>query len=478
MGYRSSGLSAIAAWMWSTARDGSWNLATPASAASRSTRPIPARRSASATLVPQLQRALVVGDGLREREARLGRDRRRDRRLERARQVMGRVPVIGDLGGMGGVTVPARLQGLREGRVKARPLARQQVVVDHLLEQRVAERVALDAGVRVGHEDLPRHRLAERKVDGLLVQAAGHRQERWVDPLTRRGGHAQELLGGVAQVRDSGEQHVAQRRGQGGPAVAVGRGEQLLRVERVATGPLVDRLDQRRVDVRPRDRPELRGGARAVQRQDLDPVRATRSLELRKERQERVAPVELVRAIGHHEEHGRVAEIPHEKRQQVASRPVGPVEVLHDEQHGCASGEPLEDAQQELEQAALAGREREAEGGVDGVGAEAGHEARQLGTGGTQDVLQLVGRQGSRERAQRLGQWRIRQGSVAQDQAPAYEHGGAAGLRDRHELRQQPCLAHAGLARDEGRAAAPLQGGRQRGLQAAELVGPADEDGA
>ena len=185
-------------------------------------------------VVPQLDRALVLRLRLGEGIARLVGIARRDRRLEGARQVVGRVPVVGELGGARRVTARAGLERPREGRVQPGALARQQVVVDRLLEQRVPEGVALDAGGRVGDEDLATDALAERLVERRLVERRGRREQGRVDALAGRRGDAQELLGRLGEVGGPGQEHVAQRGGQLRPAVLAGRDEQLLAEERVA----------------------------------------------------------------------------------------------------------------------------------------------------------------------------------------------------------------------------------------------------
>ena len=107
-----------------------------------------------ADLVPELDGALVVGHRLGERVGRLRGGRRPDRPLERARQVVRGVPVEGELGRMGRFRAGARLERPRERGVQAGALPRQQVVVHRLLEQGVAECVALAARRRVGDEHL------------------------------------------------------------------------------------------------------------------------------------------------------------------------------------------------------------------------------------------------------------------------------------------------------------------------------------
>ena len=165
-------------------------------------------------LAPQLQDPLVLGEGLREGVAPLRRDARDGRGLESARQVVRRIPVIGQLGRAGRVAAGARLERPRERGVQSRPLPGQQVVVDRLLEQRVAEGVALAAGRRIGDQDLPVDALAERVVERRLVEGGRGREQRRVDPLAGRRRDAQELLGGLGQLGDPCQQQVAQRRRQ------------------------------------------------------------------------------------------------------------------------------------------------------------------------------------------------------------------------------------------------------------------------
>ena len=157
---------------------------------------------------------------------------------------MCRVPVIREFGRLVRIVAAPMLERPGERRMEAGPFAREQVVVDGLLDQRVAERVALHAGRRVGDEDLALDALAQGVVQGAFIDGERLSEQRRVDALTGRRGHAQELLGGLGQIGDTGQEHVAERRRQVRPPIVARGDEQLLGEERVAVGTSVDRGDQ------------------------------------------------------------------------------------------------------------------------------------------------------------------------------------------------------------------------------------------
>jgi hypothetical protein len=64
--------------------------------------------------------------------------------------------------------------------------------------------------------------------------------------------------------------------------------------------------------------------------------------------------VDLVRAEGEHEQHPDAAQRPHQERDEVKRRAVRPLEVLDDEHQRPVGGQPLDDAEHELEQTAAA----------------------------------------------------------------------------------------------------------------------------
>ena len=194
--------------------------------------------------VPQLERALEVALGLAEREDALGAEPGRDRRAERARDVVGGVPVACELRRHRGRRNVAEQRGVALERVgqpgvQVAALARQQVAVDRLADQRVAERVGVARG---GHQHLVRDRLAQAlpQVRGVELgqpgeQGMAHRV------LDRDDAH--DLLRVGAEPLDAVEQQVAQRVRQVERALG-GRGEQLLGVERVALAALIQAVRQ------------------------------------------------------------------------------------------------------------------------------------------------------------------------------------------------------------------------------------------
>ena len=412
-------------------------------------------------VVPQLDRALVLrlrlGEGVARRVGIAG----RDRRLERARQVVGREPVVGELGRAPGIAPGARLEGPGEGRVQPGPLTGQEVVVDRLLEERVAECVALDPGRRVGDEDLPADAFAERLVEGRLVERRGGREEGRIDPLAGRRRHPQELLGRLGQVGRARQQHVAERVRQLGPAILARRHEELLAEERVAAGPDVDRIDECRVEVVPGDRAQLLGRFAPVERLEGQPLDAARPFELGQERQQRMTSMELVGAVREHEHDRGIAQVADEEAEQVARRAVGPVEVLHDEHDRRPGGHPLQEAEEQLEQTALARAVAQPGGRPLGHRAEVRHQPGQLGPAVAEDQVELVRVRPPDEPTQRLRDRRVGHRTFAQVDAAAEQDDGTLGLRDRRQLGDEPRLADTGLAGEEDRAAAALV----RGLQ-------------
>ena len=123
--------------------------------------------------------------------------------------------------------------------METRPLTREEVVVHGLLEEGVAERVALDTGRRVGYQDLPADALAQRLVQRPLVHRHGRRDQRGFD--TGPAADATRKNSWVARRGSRPRQeHVAEGRGQFGPAVVAGGRQQLLGEEGVAAGARMD----------------------------------------------------------------------------------------------------------------------------------------------------------------------------------------------------------------------------------------------
>ena len=133
---------------------------------------------------------------------------------------------------------------------------------------------------------------------------------------------------------------------------------------------------------------------------------------------------------------------------------------------GCACGQASQEGEQELEHAPL--RERALGAGIGRV--ELGQQRRQAGRG----AAELAGV----EAAQRADDRRIGQLAVAEVDAVAGEHARALRPRAGRELGDQPRLADARLARDQGDRRAPVGRALERRGQARELALAPDELGA
>ena len=169
---------------------------------------------------------------------------RPDQRGQPAGQVVAGQAVPGQLGRRGRAVLAVGVglgQQARVGGVEAGPLARQQVAVDGLLEQGVAEPVALGGGA--GHQHLST--MASRRP--CSTSASGHPEAATSSSWpTRRPATAATLRiswASSGQGLDAAQEHVGQGVGQGdvGPD-GPGR-DQLLGEERVALGAGQDAVD-------------------------------------------------------------------------------------------------------------------------------------------------------------------------------------------------------------------------------------------
>jgi hypothetical protein len=241
------------------------------------------------------------------------------------------------------------------GVVRA-PLAGQDVGVDGLVEERVAELVpplgwfARD-DVRVA--GLTQGRVEHRGVEG---QHGG--QAVVFDPATADRGHAQHELGLRREAREPRCQQIGEQRRhdlRGRLVWPDGRGAgQLLEEEGVALGALVDGLSQGRIRRRPEDRGQEGhgvGSPEAVQAQVGD---ARPALELGDEASQGMSCREVVAAVGNHHRQRRGRAGRCQVGDEVPRRPVGPVHVLDDQEHRAHLRQPLEDPLDRLQRGRLA----------------------------------------------------------------------------------------------------------------------------
>ncbi len=185
--------------------------------------------------LPQAQRPVVVAVGLGGRSDPLGHPPRLYGGPQRPGEVVAGEIVVGQLGRRG---EQAGERGMEPGA-----LARQQVGVDGLLQQRVAEGVA----VALDPEQAARDDLAHRLLELGQRQPRHLAQQLVLDPAPGHGGGAQHPLPRLREHLDPGHQQAGQPVGQG---VALGHGrEQLLGIERVAVGAGDDETEPLGVDL-------------------------------------------------------------------------------------------------------------------------------------------------------------------------------------------------------------------------------------
>ena len=108
------------------------------------------------------------------------------------------------------VALRARLECPGDLEVDPRALPREQVIVDHLPQKRVAEAVPI---LRGDGEDLVGHRFAQRFTQRPEF-AADHLGQQAVVELLADGDHPEDVLGGCRQPLDAHHHRVSQRRRQ------------------------------------------------------------------------------------------------------------------------------------------------------------------------------------------------------------------------------------------------------------------------
>ena len=285
---------------------------------------------------------------------------------------------------------------------------------------------------------------------------------------------AQDGLRAGGEPLDPQHQRVAHRLRQVPLRAGARRGQQLLGEERVAVGALQQPPGQLALGRRAEDPGELLGQLGRAEALQLDPLDAAGTLLRGQERAQRMAPVQLVAAIGGDQQQRLAAQVADQEREQVAGRAVGPVQVLDGDDQRRELAQPRERAEQQLEQPPLLRRPAPCPQAPSSPGcrcASAGRAGPSTASSASPSSscpsprsTPATGASGS--------------SPVAELDAGAREHAGAAGARPLGELGQQAGLADAGLAGDEHRARRPAAGRRERGLERAELLRAADEDGA
>ena len=333
------------------------------------------------------------------------------------------------------------LERARERQVQLGALAGQQVVDDDLAQERVPEQVE---ALLVGDDELRRDRLAQRLAQHPRIDAGCVGQDLVIEPPSGRE-QPQQLLRVLRQPLDPQHQRVAQRRRQRAAPVHPGR-QQLLGEQRVALRAREQPVEQILARLGAEDVGELLGQLVARQPVQLDAAGARVALELGEQRPQRMAAVQLVRAVGGDDQHALAAQRRGEIDEERARRAVGPVQVLDRHQQAVLAGQKLQQLQQRVEQARLRGR---LVVGLAVAAAEPGEDLGERVARGAGEQRRERGIAGAGQRAQRADDRRVGQLALAQLDAVAADHADAVGARRALELAQQPRLADAGLAGHE-----------------------------
>jgi hypothetical protein len=373
--------------------------------------------------------------------------------------------VVGQLGrgaaGLGGQQAGA-------GGVQPHLLARQQVAVDRLLQQRVAERVAPGGGVGRQHPG------ADRLLQALLQLGLGLAGDAGQQPVGHPAAHdrrhPQHPLGRLRQPLDPGQQHLGQGRRQLDPGVGGPGGQQLLGVERVALRAGEDVLQPVRRQRSSGDRLQVLGQLDPGEGGQLQPLHRGQPDQLGQQRPQRVAAVQLVGPVADGHGHPAGAQGAGQEGDQVAGGPVGPVQVLQHQHHRGPLGQAHQHGPHGVEHLQLVQVAAGEPGRLD-PGQEPAEDGRGQGRSGQQPgLLRVVG-----QLAQGVDHGQVGQADVAQLDRGAHEHphpqpAGPVGKRQ-----QQAGLAHPGVAGNQHHLRAALPGPLQHRVEPVQLDRPADE---
>ena len=237
-------------------------------------------------VVPEIERTFVLDQCGTERvrpHCRLG---GADGRCERSVVLPGGGPVVRQLGPAARFRSAADgrslLERLGEGPMQGASLAGQQVVVHDLLDERVAECIALHAVAGLDDEEVAADRGAESFEQFVLGQAGDLGEQLVLDAPAGDCGHAQHGRCCLRHCGNVSEEDLAERRreARAGAALAA-RSQQLLGEERVAVRAAVDIRHELGVGLRAEDCVEQRGDLRCgrdgrdrpARRGPRDPVR-------------------------------------------------------------------------------------------------------------------------------------------------------------------------------------------------------------
>ncbi len=403
---------------------------------------------------------------------------------------------------------PGRDGRAAEGRgksgVMARPLERQEVTVHGPRDQLVAEierpverdeDAVLDGlrdpgrqvRVEVGAAASRRGRGTGRESPPLIVERLERlRDRRQPGRRQRPAGRREQPQGAPAfrsPQREAGDYEVVEGAGQRAARELAAGGDQLLRDERTAAGPLGHENEHAGRGTFALDPLDELGQLMALQRPDLDPLGGPCTLtDPGQARGQRVAARQLVRLPCGDETQRLVPGDPGEERDEVPRRRVGAVEILEDEDDRTRLAEAAEHAQHALEHACLSalrgddGRARRQDAELTDPWSQFWQETDNVLRAGQERVAELRVGKVEEHRPERADHRRVcavrpvRASATTQERERRGEHGHA-----QRGFVEEAAHADARTARDEHRARST--GGRavECGGQEGERPVPPDE---
>ena len=219
------------------------------------------------------------------------------------------------------------VDGTGVGGVQAGSLARQQLVEDRLVDEGVAEGVAL----LVDEQEMVLAGGPQSSVERVGGQLDGRGEEAVADSPPADGGRPDHFLGTLVEAIEAGEEQLMESRGD---VPLLGDGGQLLGEERVAVGALQHRADEPVRRLRSEDPAQLLGDVPRAERGEAEVLHTFGAIELGEQTANRVATLQAVGAIRGDEQHAGQLGPGGEHGEQIAGRSVGPMDVLDDEHDG------------------------------------------------------------------------------------------------------------------------------------------------
>ena len=198
----------------------------------------------------------------------------------------------------------------------------------------MTEPVAVGRVRRVDDEQLRFDRRAEARGELRAGQAADLGKDVVPDLAPGHGRDLDQVAGVLLGLTQPDEQDAAQgvRQAIAGTDRGIRRRDQLLGEERVAVRAARDRIEERRARGRADDARQQLGQRSALESREVEAIHAGLPFRLGQPGRERMATMELVRPERADDAQPLVARVAPQEGEQVARRPVGPVEVLDDEQ--------------------------------------------------------------------------------------------------------------------------------------------------